>query len=92
MSAVLSPTPPPPEMKTLDNARDKAAMVRGRGIPGVTQPGGGARSSQQEGRRYMQQLEDSWIKLKEDEKRGERECRNALRELEERDAGGGEEG
>ena len=32
------------------------------------------------------------MKLKEDEKRGERECRNALRELEERDARGGEEG
>ena len=34
-------------------------------------------------RRHLKQLEDSWMKLKDEERRGDRECRDALKALEE---------
>ena len=51
---------------------DKAAMGRGRGDPRVPQKGGAA-SSQQEGRRHLKQLEDAWMKVKVEERRGDQE-------------------
>ena len=44
-------------------------MGRGRGDLRVPQPGG-ADSYQQEGRRHLKQLEDSWMKVKDEQIRG----------------------